>query len=315
VAESLETLAFALSGQHKIEGVEELLREALELRIELLGSHPATAESLSNLGTFLYAHVRQSEAIPLFRQSLDMKREVYGAVHPEIALGMNNLAYALHDTGDLDGAEKLFRSAVEQQRTLLGDAHPDLGQSLNNLAFVLHDRGDYEGARDCFFEAVTVYRRSLEDGHDSVLRAIANATGLVSAAINLRERDFGAEHQETVRARLDMAELDLIAGRPDEARPLAEEIWQRLTESSDAEGALLARATSVLGAVLADQGDLVSAEELLDAGFKTLLVSVGRDARETRVAGERLASMYERTNRPEKATEVRKLLPTTGSGK
>src|SRR6185436_10912165 len=156
-------------------------------------------------GTFLYEHERQAEAIPLFRKSLDMKREVFGDVHPEVALGMNNLAYALHDTGDLDGAEALFRSAVEQQRKLLGDAHPDLGQALNNLAFVLHDRGDYEGARACFFEAVVVYRRALGDEHASVLNAVSNAKQLVTSEVEKRTRELGAEDPRTLGARLDLA--------------------------------------------------------------------------------------------------------------
>ena len=314
VAESLNTLAFALLKQHKNEGVEDLLREALELRTELLGRHPATAESLSNLGSFFYEHERQSEAIPLFQHSLEMKREVYGAVHPEVALGLNNLAYALHDTGDLDGAEKLFRSAVEQQRALLGDAHPDLGQALNNLAFVLHDRGDYEGARACFFEAVAVYRRALGDAHPSVLNAVSNATSLVTEAIKRRERELGAEDPQTVGARLDLVELYLLAGNPGAARPLAEEAWQQISEGAAAEGPLLAHAQSLFGAVLADQGDLDAAEELLDSGFTGLLQSLGPDAREAREAGERLAALYERTNRPDKAARARELLTTSEAG-
>jgi non-specific serine/threonine protein kinase/serine/threonine-protein kinase len=308
VAESLNTLAFALAKQHKTEGVEDLLREALELRTELLGRHPDTAESLSNLGSFFYEHERQSEAIPLFQQSLDMKREVYGAVHPEVALGMNNLAYALHDTGDLDGAEKLFRSAVEQQRALLGKGHPDLGQALNNLAFVLHDRGDYEGARACFFEAVAVYRRALGDEHPSVLNAVSNATSLVTEAIKRRERELGADDPQTMGARLDLVELYLSAGNPGAARPLAEEAWQQLSEGAEAEGALAARAESLLGALLADMGELNEAEELLDAGFTRLLESLGPGAAAARSAGERLATLFERTNRPAEATRVRGLL-------
>jgi len=311
VAESLDTLAFALSGQHETEGVEDLLREALELRTKLLGTHPATAESLSNLGTFLYEHERQSEAIPLFRRSLDMKREVFGAVHPEVALGMNNLAFALHDSGDLDGAEQLYRSAVEQQRALLGDAHPSLGQALNNLAFVLRDRVDYEGARANFFEAIATYRRALGDEHASVINAVSNAKQLVSGEIERRARELGDDDRETVRARLDLAELHRIAGRPREARPLAEEAWLQLSEGDGAEGALTARAASEFGAALADLGELNEGEELLQSGFEGLLKSLGPTAREAKVAGERLAALLELTRRPEEAARVRDLLIST----
>jgi serine/threonine protein kinase/tetratricopeptide (TPR) repeat protein len=310
VAETLNDLAFAIYDQGKVEGVESFLREALELRTELLGSHPATAESLNNLGTFLYEQSskgpsRKEEAIRLMRKSFDMKREIYGPVHPEVALSQNNLAFALHDAGDLEGAEELYRAAVEQQRAQLGDSHPNLGQALNNLAFVLHDRDDYQGARDCFFEAAAVYRRALGDAHPSVMGAVTNAKRLVDDEIGRRERALGAEHEQTVLARLDLAELFQIAGRPAEARPLAEEAWHLLSEGSGADSVPAARASSLLGAILADLGELEEAEELLRAGFDRLAESLGPDDRLTRQAAERLAGLYEQTDRPTEAVALR----------
>jgi tetratricopeptide (TPR) repeat protein len=308
VAESLDTLAFALSKQQKDEGVEDLLREALSLRTELLGKHPATAESLQNLGTFLSEHQRQSEAIPLLRESLDMKRAVYGETHPEVALGMDSLAFELQDAGELDEAEKLFRSAVEQQRKLFSNPHPDLGQSLTNLAFLLRNRDDYEGARACCFEAVDIFKHALGDEHEDTITAVKNATRLVTEEIVRRERELGADDAQTVRARLDLAELYRMTGRSAEARPLAEEAWLLLSERADADGALVARAESVLGAVLADQGELDAAEKHLESGFAKLLKSPGPGSKEARAAGESLAAVFERTNRLQEAVRIRKLL-------
>ena len=314
VAASLNELALALSDQHEIEGVESLFREGLELRTELLGKHPMTAESLSNLGWFLYEQDRKKEAIPFFRRSLDMKRELFGAVHPDVATTLNNLAYALHDSGDLDGAEELYRSAGEQQRALLGEAHPSLGQTLNNLAFVLRDRGDYEGARASFFEAVSVYRRALSDEHQDVVNAVSNAKLLVTGEITRRARDLGENDPETMRARLDLSELHRIAGKPGEARPVAENAWVILTEGPDPEGPLAARASSEFGAALADLGQLDEGEELLQAGFAGLLKALGPSARETRTAGERLVTLLELRNRAEEAARVRELLISPARG-
>ena len=305
VAASLNELAFAIYDQHESEGVEALLREALELRTELLGTHPATAESLNNLGTFLYEQQRQEEAIPLLRRSLEIKRALYGAVHPEIALSLNNLAYAMHDAGDLAGAEDSYRAAVEQQRALLGDAHPDLGQALNNLAFVLHDRGDFEAARAAFFEAVAVYRRALGEEHASVQLAFSNAERLVTEAIRQRERELGPEHPRTTSARLDLVELYSIAGRSRDARPLAEEAWLLLSEQPAAEVALLGRAETLFGAVMADLGELEEGTELLESGLEKLLhLDAPTDAPAHAIA-ERLATLYELARRPAEAARVR----------
>jgi non-specific serine/threonine protein kinase/serine/threonine-protein kinase len=291
VAESLDTLAYALSGQKRTDGVEALLREALDLRTELLDRHPATAESLSNLGTFLYEQGRQAEALPLLERSLEMKREVFGATHPEVALGMNNLAFALHDSGDLDGAERLFRAAAEQHRALLGEAHPSLAQALNNLAFVLHDRGDYEGARAAFFEAFRVYRRALGDEHASVLGAYSNARGLVSRALERRAQELGARHPVTLSARLDLAELERIAGRPAEAQRLAEELWLEVSEEEGVDAVLLARSQLALGAALADLGEVEGARELLQAAQDGLSEHLGSTAADTARARELLEAL------------------------
>ena len=313
VAESLDTLAFALSGQDKKDGVEALLREALELRTDLLGKHFFTAESMQNLGTFLSEEGRLDEALPLFRKSLDLKREIFGATHPEVALGLDSLAFALQDKGEKVEAEKLFREAVDMQRKLLGDSHPKLGQALNNLAFVLNDRGDYEGARDCFFEAVAIYRRAVSDEHEDTQKAVANATHLVTTEIERRKSELGAQDPKTLSARLDLAELYRITGRPADARPIAEEIFGLLSGTPDAEGALLARAETELGAALADQGMLDEAEVHLNAGYARSLKALGPGAKEVRTAAEILAGVFERTNRPRDAERVRNQLNPSGN--
>jgi tetratricopeptide (TPR) repeat protein len=312
VAESLDTLAYALSGQEK-EGVEDLLREALDLRTELLGKHFFTAESMQNLGTFLSQHERPDEAIELFRKSLDMKREILGAIHPEVALGLDSLAGALQDAGHMDEAEKLFREAVEMQRKLLGDSHPNLGQTLNNLASVLKARGDYAGARDCLFEAVGICRRAMGPDHEDTIHVEANARRLVSEEIVRCEEKLGAESAETVRTRLDLVELYRMVGRSADARSVAEEVLGVLSGRPDPDAALLARAESDLGAVLSDQGDLEAAEAHLKAGFAKLLASLGPGAKDVRAAAESLAAVLERTNRPQEAEKVRKLV-TAGAG-
>ncbi len=119
---------------------------------------------------------------------------------------------------------------------------------------------------------------------------------------------LGAESPETVRACLDLAELYRIAGKPADARPVAEEAWLRLSEDPSVEPALAARSQSELGAAMADLGELAEAEELLHAGFEGLVKALGPASPRTRSAGERLAALYDATRRPEEAGRVRELL-------
>jgi serine/threonine protein kinase/tetratricopeptide (TPR) repeat protein len=315
VAESLDTLAYALSGQEKPENaqiVEGLLREALELRTDLLGKHFFTAESMQNLATFLSNGGRSAEAIPLFRKSLEMKRQIFGDSHPEIALGLDSLASALADTKDVVEAEKLYREAIAMQRKLFKGDHPDLGQTLNNLASVLKER-NYAGARDCLFEAVGILRRTLGDEHERTKNAVGNATHVVTNEIERLKGEFGEQDPKTLSARLDLVELYRLTDRPADARPIAEEVFGLLAERPEVDGALLARAETELGAVLADQGELGPAEQHLQAGYARSLKALGPGAKEVRTAAEILAGVLDRAHRPQEAERLRNQVSPSGN--
>ena len=149
----------------------------------------------------------------------------------------------------------------------------------------------------------------------SQINALSNAQRLVNEAIGKRTRELGPDHPETIRARLDLVELFRIAGRPRDARPVAEEAWLQLVDGPEANAALAAHAESLFGAVLVDLGELDQGEELLQSGLDKLLGTDGPLAAETRAAGERLAVLYEQTQRPAEAARVRGLAPAPDAGR
>lgn len=80
---------------------------------------------------------RFGEAEPLYRQALEIDREVFGEEHPGVAAELNNLAGLLQVTGRYSEAESLFRQGLDIFRTTLGDAHPNTKKAARNYARLL----------------------------------------------------------------------------------------------------------------------------------------------------------------------------------
>ncbi|WP_299654217.1 tetratricopeptide repeat protein [uncultured Tateyamaria sp.] len=160
--------------------VEEMLVSLA--RLEFGEQDPKTATALNNLAESYRSLGRFEEAEPLYREALEIDRDVLDERHPDYAIRLNNLAGLLRDTGRFEEAEPLFREALEIGREVLGGRHPDVAVRLNNLADLLQDTGRIEEAEPLFREALA-----------------------------MSEAVFGSDHPQTqtVRKNLDI----LLAGR------------------------------------------------------------------------------------------------------
>ncbi|MCF4130249.1 tetratricopeptide repeat protein, partial [Methylobacterium sp. SyP6R] len=73
--------------------------------------HPATATSLTNLASLLYAKSDLAGARPLLERALAITERVLGPDHPATATSLNNLAGLLWAQDDLAGARPLYERA------------------------------------------------------------------------------------------------------------------------------------------------------------------------------------------------------------
>jgi len=256
-----------LEGQYQ--KAEPLFRETLAIRQERLGERsPAVLESLASLGECLYLENRDAEAEPvlrkalalgrelgvdsgapgylalllerkgsypealqLLRETVEVRRRLYGADSPDYALGLHNLAGALIDAGDLTGAEATERQALELQRKILGDNHPDLGYPLNNLGFLLLEKGDWQAAEPVLRENLELRRKT--GGEKSVL---------FGAALN----NWGRMLQQK--------------GDYDQAEATFKQALATITHASGSQGWAVAKVTANLGLLQFDRGDYAGAE-------------------------------------------------------
>jgi hypothetical protein len=73
---SMNNLDFALSGQGKYVAAEQMHRQTLELRKEVLGlEHPDTLTSMGNLGRALSGQGKYVEAEQMHRQTLELRKK------------------------------------------------------------------------------------------------------------------------------------------------------------------------------------------------------------------------------------------------
>jgi tetratricopeptide (TPR) repeat protein len=120
VANSLENLARVLrdqaavettglgnnSSQSKLKEAEDLQRQALDMRLKILGPEDLrVARAYDNLGLILRGQGRLPEAEETFRKAFDMERKKVGDHHPSVAVSFEHLVGCLarqHKAADIE---------------------------------------------------------------------------------------------------------------------------------------------------------------------------------------------------------------------
>jgi eukaryotic-like serine/threonine-protein kinase len=199
---TLTSLGGLLTRRGDHAGAEPLLREAVDVRRQLLGDdHPRTAVALNNLARAYQAQARYDEAEPLLRESLEIRRRALGADHPEVATALNNLALGLVQTGRYDEAEPLHLESLALRRRAHGDRHPAVATALINLSDVSMGRGSPAEAESRLREAIAILVPSRGPGHTVVGQARARLGAALAAQGRVDEaRAELAEALEILRA-------------------------------------------------------------------------------------------------------------------
>ena len=83
-------------------------------------------------------------ALPLFEETLKLRKAKLGPDHPDTLTSMNNLALAYQAAGKLDLALPLYEETLKLKKAKLGPDHPDTLMSMNNLALPLRGTFKFE---------------------------------------------------------------------------------------------------------------------------------------------------------------------------
>jgi serine/threonine protein kinase/tetratricopeptide (TPR) repeat protein len=147
VAFALDSLAYHLSEQNKVDEAEKIHRETLALRRTLHGNdHLDVARSLANLASTLRRKGNQAEAEVLQREALAIWEKLLPPDSVQVAKGWGNLALCFHAQGKLPEAEATYRKTISILMRNLGEWHRDVIISVVNLVAVLAMQDKHEEA-------------------------------------------------------------------------------------------------------------------------------------------------------------------------
>ena len=180
---------------------------------------PEVATALDNLGAVLMSRGDMTEAEPLLRQALAIRRELLPADDPQLAVSLNNLGFLTWRKGSLQEAEAMYRESLDIDRRKLGPDRPEVPTKLLNIAIVYRDQGRPEEGEPLAREAVAIRRKILGNRHPQLADAI--------------ERWRGSRED---RGRNGEAETRCAKRWPSRGRPMARSAAARRGSSTTSDG-------------------------------------------------------------------------------
>jgi len=272
-----QTIGVTYSRLGRYPEAESLLRQSLETRRQILGSHHAdVAESLGYLAWLRTARGDYTEAESLYREALEIWEGESGDVRAQSAEALNGLGEALYGSGRYADAAELFREAIELRRQAFGNDSDEVANSKNDLAMSLARQGQYEEAEPLYLDVLATRKRLYTQDHPSLAQTLNN-TGMfyfrsgdsVSAEPYLRQslemnrRLLGDKHPEVSTSLNNIGLVLMDRGDYDGAASKFREVLALDTELLGEQHPYVAGTLRSLGDALMHSGALGEAETLL----------------------------------------------------
>jgi serine/threonine protein kinase len=319
-------LAMAYRFDGRVSEALPLFEETLKLRKAKLGAdHPDTLWSMANVATTYQIVGRRADALRLFENTVKLQKAKLGPDHPDTLVSTTNLAEVFRVAGRVDDALPLLQSTLKFQKSKLGLDHPDTLTTMNALALAFQAADRPADALPLAQETLRMRKKKLGPDHphtlasmDTLALAFQKATRrddaihLFEETRMIKASKLGADHPETLKSMHHLAVaydeamqfpkaqalfVDALAGRQRKLGPEHPDTLDTLSR---------------LGNNLLEQGDYAKAEPLLQEAYGGLgklesqLGAVGQ--RRRREAAQRLATLYAKWGKPDRAKEWSKKL-------
>ncbi len=274
----MSVLAWAYQMAGKPDLALPLSLQALALRKTKFGpDHPDTVSSMSNLGS-LYWQMRQCDkAIPLHEEVLKHQVARFGREHPETLITLGNLGCAYKDGGRPAEAVALLEEAYRASKK-----YPKFGGIEMQLFDAYIRVGKTQQAAALVPELSAIARKTLPNDSPQLAAQLASFGLLL-----LKVKSFT------------------------EALPLIRECLA-IREKKEPTAWTTFNTKSLLGGALLGQKKYAESEPLLPAGYEGMKQQVDKIPPPGKIrlieALERLAQLYETTNKPDEAAKWRKEL-------
>ncbi|MEP7366863.1 MAG: tetratricopeptide repeat protein, partial [Acidobacteriota bacterium] len=174
--EARRALAGVLRATNQEREAERLLRQALApLRvrgndIDLAGVQAELSDLLASRGVL-------REAEDLARESLALRRKVYGEEHASVADSLEGLGRVLLLEDREFMAEPHLRQAIAMRQRLLGTDHELTARAMERLAVAVEATGNHEEAGQLLAASLASKRRLWSEGHRELLGILEQYAG------------------------------------------------------------------------------------------------------------------------------------------
>lgn len=240
-------LCRAVGMSHHEEGEAWFARA--EAFIEALGGDDRLrAQLLNNGGVLRFFEARYDEALARYRESLALRRRVFGADSALVAGSLDNIGLVYGAKGDAQTAAEYHRRALAIEEKALGADHPTVSLTLTNLAVALGDQGRYD-------EALAIEQR----------------------ALRIKEARWGADSMMYGVSLNELGNIYYYQGRYAEAAAVFRRIRAIYENTLGPAHPRLASALNNLGNVLTRLGRLDEAERTANAALAMKLSLLGPD--------------------------------------
>ncbi|MGE3166583.1 MAG: tetratricopeptide repeat protein [Planctomycetota bacterium] len=248
IAASASDLAAALWESGDYRAAEPVIRDAVDLMRRLgLGKTREMAPVLLNMALVLFAQQRWSEAVPCYREALEIFRE-QAPDSIEAASCANNFGDCYFAMGDYAGAWELHQESQRLRQNLYDARHPATAMGYQNQGTTLVAWGD-----------------------------AARAIPLLELALDIRRERFGSEHPSVATCYANLATCARDQGRLTDAEALHREALRIREASLGPESPVVASSLAGLAAILVAVGRLEEAESLYERSLRIRRQKIGDD--------------------------------------
>jgi serine/threonine protein kinase len=279
--------------------------------------HPNTLDSLNNLAAAYQKAGQLDKALPIFEETLQIRRQLLGENHPDTIDSMDSLAAGYQERGQFGKALPLHERALQLRRATLGENHPDTLKSMHNLAAGYKEAGQLTNALPLLQTTVELRRTQLGEDHPDTLNSmntlaaayrtagqLERALPLLAKTLELRQAKLGDEHPHTLNSMNNLATAYRTAGQLDKALPLLERTLEirraRLGENHPE----TLNSFDNLANALHEAGQIEHALPLLERTLELRQATLGRDHPRTMSSMNNLASALQAAGQIERAVAL-----------
>ena len=153
------------ASQKDIEGAQQFQAMATKRLL-------SAAASKAELGALKDTQLRYAEAVPYYRQAVELIESIPKGSEVILATYLNRWAEVSRHVGDYANAEPLHQRSLAIREKELGPEHPHVATSLNNLAALYRVQGRYAEAEPLYQRSLAIWEKALGPEHRHVGTAL-----------------------------------------------------------------------------------------------------------------------------------------------